>query len=365
MAVRTINAFTVGNVAQLTDAAKFAMANSAGATRTYTLAEVRTAIGTTSSATAYSVGPNGATNPAFQVDCSVGSLAAGLKVVGATSAGTVAIAVISSGSNANLSLDAKGTGTIVLGGTSTGAITLTRVTTMTNGFTSSAASTVNSAVSTTPQLTVTSGGVAFPTALISNAGTGFGVVSTTDSARGFVVAGENSEGNTARWVTAVSGGSVASPSATPSGAIIGSFEGRGYGTAWTTSGAAAMVLTATETWDGSGTGTKIDFYTTPNNSTTAGLRLTIAHDGVITATSSVSATHFTVSSGSGYVTARQAYLFDEANTDGGANSVVVGGRSQTTVGAAGGASALPATPTGYWKIAVDGTTRVVPFYAVS
>lgn len=39
--------------------------------------------------------------------------------------------------------------------------------------------------------------------------------------------------------------------------------------------------------------------------------------------------------------------------------------SQTTVGAAGGASALPATPTGYIKINVNGTDRVIPYYAIS
>jgi hypothetical protein len=38
---------------------------------------------------------------------------------------------------------------------------------------------------------------------------------------------------------------------------------------------------------------------------------------------------------------------------------------QTTVGAAGGASALPATPTKYIKVTVDGTQYVIPAYAVS
>lgn len=41
------------------------------------------------------------------------------------------------------------------------------------------------------------------------------------------------------------------------------------------------------------------------------------------------------------------------------------GPTQTTVGAAGGASALPATPTGYVKITIGTTVYVVPFYAVS
>jgi hypothetical protein len=36
---------------------------------------------------------------------------------------------------------------------------------------------------------------------------------------------------------------------------------------------------------------------------------------------------------------------------------------QTTVGAAGGASALPATPTGYLQINISGTVYVLPYYA--
>jgi hypothetical protein len=39
--------------------------------------------------------------------------------------------------------------------------------------------------------------------------------------------------------------------------------------------------------------------------------------------------------------------------------------TQTTVGAAGGASALPATPTKYIKVTIDGTDYVFPAYAVS
>jgi hypothetical protein len=39
--------------------------------------------------------------------------------------------------------------------------------------------------------------------------------------------------------------------------------------------------------------------------------------------------------------------------------------TQTTVGAAGGASALPATPTKYVKVVVDGDEYVFPAYAVS
>ena len=36
--------------------------------------------------------------------------------------------------------------------------------------------------------------------------------------------------------------------------------------------------------------------------------------------------------------------------------------TQTTVGSAGSADALPSNPTGYLKIKVNGTTYVVPYY---
>lgn len=39
--------------------------------------------------------------------------------------------------------------------------------------------------------------------------------------------------------------------------------------------------------------------------------------------------------------------------------------AQSTVGAAGGASALPATPSGYVEITINGTPYVMPFYAPS
>jgi hypothetical protein len=39
--------------------------------------------------------------------------------------------------------------------------------------------------------------------------------------------------------------------------------------------------------------------------------------------------------------------------------------TQATVGSAGAAAAVPATPTGYLKIAVEGTQYVIPYFAVS
>jgi hypothetical protein len=46
------------------------------------------------------------------------------------------------------------------------------------------------------------------------------------------------------------------------------------------------------------------------------------------------------------------------------SGLIVGGTTSTTVGAAGGAAALPATPTGYLIVTVAGTNRKFPFFAV-
>lgn len=67
-----------------------------------------------------SVGANLATNPVFQVDFNTGSVATGVKITGAAAASGVAVAAISSGTNENLTIDAKGSGTVLLNGTATG-----------------------------------------------------------------------------------------------------------------------------------------------------------------------------------------------------------------------------------------------------
>ena len=105
-----------------------------GAASATTLASGQITI-TSASANALAVGLNGATNPAFNVDASTSSQAAGLNVKGAATGGTVAIAAIDSGSNTNLTINAKGTGTISIGSVSTGAVTITPATTITGVLT--------------------------------------------------------------------------------------------------------------------------------------------------------------------------------------------------------------------------------------
>jgi len=85
------------------------------------------------SASALTVGANGATNPVLQIDASTGSVATGLKITGAATGGTTGLTVIDSGSNANLSINAKGSGTVSINGTATGGITLGAITTLASG----------------------------------------------------------------------------------------------------------------------------------------------------------------------------------------------------------------------------------------
>ncbi|HXB11720.1 MAG TPA: hypothetical protein VNZ45_07025, partial [Bacteroidia bacterium] len=81
---------------------------------------------TGANANALSVGPNGTTNPTFNVDTSTASAATGLNIKGAAAAGGLAVSTLSSGSNENLTIDAKGTGTIGLNtvGTTSGLVTI-------------------------------------------------------------------------------------------------------------------------------------------------------------------------------------------------------------------------------------------------
>lgn len=73
---------------------------------------------TSSSATAFSVGPNGTTGPGFVVDASVSSAAAGLKVTGLASGSGVKLDAVG-GTNEPIFVSGKGTGAVLLGGTTT------------------------------------------------------------------------------------------------------------------------------------------------------------------------------------------------------------------------------------------------------
>lgn len=91
---------------------------------TNALAISGTAAFTSSNATAFVVGQNGATNPAFRVDASAADSVTGILVSSASAGEGVQIAIISSGTDESLSINAKGSGNVSIGFGSTGAIVM-------------------------------------------------------------------------------------------------------------------------------------------------------------------------------------------------------------------------------------------------
>lgn len=81
---------------------------------------------TSTSASALTVGRQGATDPVLKVNANTSSVATGISITGAAATSGVAVAAISSGTNENLTVDAKGSGTITLAGTSTGNVVVPR-----------------------------------------------------------------------------------------------------------------------------------------------------------------------------------------------------------------------------------------------
>lgn len=67
---------------------------------------------------------SGVTDYGLQVDQSAASAAAGLKITAAAAGSGVALAAISSAINESLSLDAKGSGVVKVGGTSSGGVVI-------------------------------------------------------------------------------------------------------------------------------------------------------------------------------------------------------------------------------------------------
>jgi len=98
---------------------------------------------TSASANAFSVGRVGTTNPAFNIDASTALSATGVNIKAAAAAGGVAVSVLSSGANEDLTVNAKGSGTIGIGSISTGAVTITPATTLSSTLAVTGATTLS------------------------------------------------------------------------------------------------------------------------------------------------------------------------------------------------------------------------------
>ena len=130
---------------------------------------------TGTSANELTAGPNGSTNPSFNVDASTPSAATGLSVKAAAAGSGLAVSVISSGTNESLTINARGSGTITLGSVSTGAIVHTTATTLSAALTyggvtlsNSVTGTGSMVLSTSPTLTTPALGAATATTINGN-----------------------------------------------------------------------------------------------------------------------------------------------------------------------------------------------------
>ncbi len=121
--------------------------------------------GTSTSASALAVGANGATNPVLKVNANTASVATGLDITGAAAAAGLALAVISSGSDENLTVNAKGAGTVTINGTATGAIALARNTAVTGTLAVSSTAAITGALTGAAAIKSTgaTGGIGYAT----------------------------------------------------------------------------------------------------------------------------------------------------------------------------------------------------------
>lgn len=165
---------------QVGAAEKFAVTKT-GLTRTAGAVNI-----TDATATALTVGPNGTTNPALAVDASAATAATGLKVTAKAEAAGAALSVVSSGTNENLTIDAKGSGTVTINGTATGAIALSRNTAVTGTLAVTGDTTIGGSLSVADELTIDAGenenGPVVITGEIATAGTDAGAAGHTGGA---------------------------------------------------------------------------------------------------------------------------------------------------------------------------------------
>lgn len=112
---------SVGNATSITSqtgtGTTFAM--SASPTFTGTVNNAREII-TSTSATAFTVGANGSTNPILSIDASTASVATGISIKGAAAGSGIVVSAISSGTNETLSITSKGTGYSLINSSATG-----------------------------------------------------------------------------------------------------------------------------------------------------------------------------------------------------------------------------------------------------
>jgi hypothetical protein len=184
----------------------------------------------------------------------------------------------------------------------------------------------------------------------------------------------NVASSTVNWRWERSRGTEASPLRVQASDHIGRIEFTAFNGTSIDSVAQIRVEAASSTVSGQATGL-IRFLTTDTDGTTGTAMVISANKNITMATGNLTVTQGTITSGAGFNTGF-LNIFDNkistttTNADieldpNGSGTVDFRVSQQTTVGAAGVASPLPATPSLYFTIRVNGASYVVPAYAVS
>ena len=184
----------------------------------------------------------------------------------------------------------------------------------------------------------------------------------------------NGASSTVNWNFARYRGTQAVPLAVQASDHIGRIEFSAWNGTAEDSVAQIRVEAATSTVSGQATGL-IRFLTTDSDGSTATAMVISANRNITMATGNLTATAGSITAGNGFST-QSIRIFDNiisttvSNADleinpNGTGLIDLVTATQTTVGAAGIASPLPATPSIYFQIKLAGVTYVVPGYAVA
>lgn len=165
---------------------------------------------TSASATALTVGRQGATSPGLTVDASTSTCVTGVKITPAAAAAGVALVVTSTGTDEAISFNAKGAGAITIGATSTGNIVLG-----TTGHTLTLNNSTGAVTLAAGGLTLTTGSVAVTAGSILSASATAGVGYSTGAGGVVTQATSRATGVTLNTVTGAITLVSAAGSATP------------------------------------------------------------------------------------------------------------------------------------------------------
>ena len=209
---------------------------------------------------ALTVGPNGAVNPTFRVDTSAVNASTGLLVKGAASGSGLALSVLSPAANENLTIDARGAGTITIGSVSSGAIALQRNVSIALNLGVYGNVAIGAALAADTALTINNNTVAGA----APANAGIHIVGADNANAGLTIDVAGSVGPVIAGRGARN--TIGAKSAAINGSVLLNLTMQGWDGSAYQNGAAILGI-AGETFSGTSRGSYLNFYSTPLGTT--------------------------------------------------------------------------------------------------